>query len=114
MAKATKKYGFKGSDASRARAIAKMVRRPKFALGEVVVDAFGDIGAIDSIFADLRAVEDSGQITDVREWLRDLEIRPKTSVTGIWYGLVYGHGAGIAGELDIRRAPAGAVSNPDL
>ena len=89
-----------------------MVRRPKFALGEVVIDASGDIGAIDSIYADLQAVENAGVIGDVASWRRGLDIRPKTPVGGIWYGLVYGHGAGCAGELDLRRAPVGSASKP--
>ncbi len=105
-------YKFRGSDAARARALSRTPRRPKFGLGEVVIDAHGEIGAIDAIYADLQAVEDAGVIDDVGEWRRELESRPKTPARGIWYGLVYGHGAGIAGELDLRRAPAGAASRP--
>ena len=106
------RFKFLGGDAPRARALARSPLRPKFALGTVVVDPHGDIGAIDSIYADLRAVEDAGQIGNAAAWRRELEIRPKTPVTGIWYGLVYGHGAGVVGELDLRRARAGAVSRP--
>ncbi len=105
-------YTFRGSDSARVRALAKTPRRPKFALGEVVLDAFGDIGAIDAIYADMRAVEDSGQITDVDEWLKRLAVKPRTPKTGIWYSIAYGEGQGIAGELDLRRAPDGAASKP--
>lgn len=105
-------YTFKGSDAARARALAKARRTPKFTIGEVVLDAFGDIGAIDGIYADLRAVEEAGVIGDAAEWRRGLDVKPRTPVTGIHYSLVYGHGTGIAGERDLKRAPAGAVSRP--
>lgn len=107
-----KLYKFRGSDATRARALARSPRRPKFGLGEVVVDPHGDIGAIDAIYADLQAVEDSGQIDNAAEWRRGLSIKPKTPISGIWYALVYGHGAGVAGELDLRRARVGASSKP--
>ncbi len=66
MAKA---HTFIGSDASRARKLAARPRKPKFALGEVVIDPHGDIGAIDAIYADLLAVEEAGVIDDVKDWL---------------------------------------------
>ena len=108
------KYRFRGSDAARARALAKTPRKPKFALGDVLLDAFGDIGAVEAIYADIRAAADAGLIDDVDNWLRRLEVRPKTPKSGIWYALAYGHGQGLAGELDLKRAPTGAKSlDPD-
>src|SRR5436190_14227302 len=95
---------FKGSDAGRARALARKPRRPKFALGQVVVDSYGDVAAIDAIYADIQAAEDAGVITDAREWLAAQEKRPRTPRSGIWYSLVFGHGTGLAGELDLVRA----------
>lgn len=105
-----KRFTFVGSDASRARALARKPRKPKFALGDVVIDPHGDIAAIDAIFADMAAVEDAGLVDDAAEWRAAQEKRPKTPTSGIWYSLVYGHGAGIGGERDLKLAPAGARS----
>lgn len=105
-------YTFKGSDASRARALARKPKRPKFALGQVVIDPYGDIAAIDAIYADLQAAEDAGVIDDAREWVRAQDKRPRTPASGIWYSLVFGHGAGLGGERDLKIAPRGAKSNP--
>lgn len=96
-------HSFKGTDAARARALARKIKRPKFGLGQVVIDVHGDVAAIDAIYADLRAAEDAGVIDSA--WLRTQQKRPRTPKTGIWYSLVFGHGAGLAGELDLRRAP---------
>jgi hypothetical protein len=104
----SKRFTFVGSDAPRARALAKTPRRPKFALGDVVQDVYGDIAAIDGVFADLRAVIDAGVIDD--DWIGRQEKRPKTPASGIWYSLVFGHGSGVAGERDLKKAPAGARS----
>jgi len=106
-----KRFSFIGSDAARARALAKQPRRPKFALGDVVLDVYGDIAAIDGVFADLRAVIDSGAIDN--DWIRRQDIKPKTPASGIWYSLVFGHGAGIAGERDLKKAPPGSRSRTD-
>ena len=107
-----RKYTFRGSDAGRARSLARRPRKPKFALGDVVIDVYGDIAAIDAVYADMQAVEDAGVIDDANRWLAAQEKRPKTPKSGIWYSLVFGHGAGVAGERDLRRAPAGAKSQP--
>jgi len=106
----TKHHVFTGSDAARARALSRKPRKPKFALGEVVIDPYGDIAAIDGIFADLRAVEDAGLIDDAADWRAEQDKRPKTPASGIWYSLVFGHGAGIGGERDLKKAPAGSKS----
>src|SRR5438094_10012113 len=106
-------YTFRGSDAPRARALWKARRKPKFALGDVVLDGHGDIAAIDAIFADFQAVDDTGQLGNAADWLRRQKIKPKTPKTGVWYSLVYGFGTGVAGELDLKRAPDGASSKPD-
>lgn len=105
-------YTFKGLDASRARALAKKPKRPKFALGQVVIDPYGDIAAIDAIYADLQAAEDAGVIDDVKAWLREQDKRPRTKPNEVWYSVVFGHGAGLGGERDLKIAPRGAKSNP--
>lgn len=105
-----KGYTFIGSDAARARALARKPRKPKFALGEVVIDRYGDIAAIDAIFADLQAVEDAGLVDDAAGWRAAQEKKPSTPNTGIWYSLVFGHGAGVGGEQDLKKAPRGAKS----
>ena len=105
-----KGFTFIGSDAARARALARKPRKPKFALGQVVIDPHGDIAAIDAIYADLQAVEDAGLVDDAQQWRAQLEKKPKTPSGGIWYSLVYGYGAGIGGESDLKKAPPGAKS----
>ena len=105
-------FSFVGSDAPRARALSRRVRKPRFGLGEVMRDGYGDIGAIDGIYADLRAVEDVGLIDDASAWRTAQDKRPKTPANGIWYSLVFGHGAGVAGEQDLVKAPAGSRSAP--
>jgi hypothetical protein len=107
-----KRYTFLGSDAARARTLARKPRKPKFALGDVVVDVYGDIAAIDAIYADLQAVEDAGVLNNAAEWLATQQKRPKTPKHGIWYSLVFGHGAGVGGERDLKKAPAGSKSSP--
>jgi hypothetical protein len=107
-----KGFTFVGSDAARAKALSRKPRAPKFALGAVVMDVYGDIAAIDGIYADLRAAEDAGIVEDAAAWLAEQEKKPKTPVTGIWYTLVFGHGAGLAGEKDLKLAPPGSKSNP--
>jgi hypothetical protein len=107
-----RRYTFRGSDAARARALAKRTRRPKFAFGDVVIDAWGDIAAIEAIYADLQSVEDAGILGDAAAWKRGLSKKAKTPNGGLWYVLAYGHGQGVAGEDDLARAPDGAASNP--
>lgn len=106
-----RRFTFVGSDAARARALAKTPRRPKFKLGDVVIDVYGDIAAIDGVFADLRAVKDAGMIDS--DWIGRQSIKPKTPASGIWYSLVFGHGAGVAGERDLKKAPAGSRSKTE-
>lgn len=101
-------YTFKGSDAARARALARKIKRPKFALGQVVID----LAAIDAIYADLQAAEDAGVIDDAKAWLRVQQKRPRTKANEVWYSLVFGHGAGLGGQRDLKIAPRGAKSNP--
>lgn len=108
-----KGFTFVGSDAARAKALSRKPRTPKFAIGVVVMDAYGDIAAVEGIFADLRAVEDAGIVEDAAAWLAKQEKKPKTATNGTWYTLVYGHGAGLAGEKDLKLAPPGSKSNPD-
>ncbi len=91
----------KGTDAKRARALAASVKKPKFALGQLVRDPHGEIGAIDAAYADLAAAEDAGVIDDAKDFLSAQEIRPKTPRTGVWYSLVLGHGSVLCGELDL-------------
>ena len=105
-------YKFTGSDAARARALAGKPRKPKFALGEVVLDAFGDIGAVEAIYADMRAVEDAGLVSDAAEWRKRLAVKAKTSNSGIFYAIACGEGQGVAGEDDLKKAPAGSSSKP--
>src|SRR5690349_13690187 len=97
---------FKGPNAARAKALAAKKRKPKFALGQVVQDPWGEIGAIDAIYADLSSAEDAGVIDDAKKWLAGLEKRPKTAATGVWYSVVQGEGAGLFGELDLRGVRA--------
>ena len=94
-----------GSDAPRARALAKRPRAPKFKLGELVIDPYDDLGAIEAIYADMQAVEDAGLVNNVDDWLRRQEKKPKTKKSGIWYAVALGEGQGVFGELDLRRAP---------
>jgi hypothetical protein len=105
-----RRFTFRGSDAARARALARTPRRPRFALGDVVLDAFGDIAAVEAIYADMQAVVDAGLVDDPATWRKGLEVRPKTANNGLSYALAYGHGQGVAGELDLRLAPDGAAS----
>ena len=95
---------FKGSNAARAKQLAAKRKKPKFALGQVVEDPYGDIGAIDAAFADLQSAEEAGIVDDADAWLKGLEKKPKTPRTGVWYSIVFGDGAGLCGELDLRPA----------
>lgn len=96
----------RGSDASRARVLARRVTRPKFALGQVVKDPYDELGVIDAIYADLEAAEDAGVVNDRHEWLRVQEIRPKTKPTEPWYSVILGEGNILCGERDLRRVAA--------
>src|SRR5688500_16945438 len=91
----------KGSNATRARALARSPRRPRFALGALVKDRYGEVGAISAAYADLEAAADGGAIDDPADWLKVQEQRPKTSRKGIWYTVVLGDGEVLCGEDDL-------------
>jgi hypothetical protein len=90
-----------------ARAVkAKTKAKPKFAVGDRVLDPRGHPGKVSGIVFGLAAAEASGAISDADLWLRGLRIKPKTPRRGIWYSVrPRGGGEILVGELDLRRAP---------
>lgn len=93
------------SDAARVRALAKNVRKPRFALGQLVVDPHGERGAIDAIYADLLAAEDAGVIDDAASFLKEQEKKPKSKKTDLWYSVICETGGNVlVGEADLRAA----------
>lgn len=94
----------KGPDAARVKALSRRPRRAKYALGALVREPHGDVGAIDAIYADLQAAEEAGVIEDAAEWLAEQERRPRTSSAGIWYSVVLGSGNALVGERDLAIA----------
>ncbi len=94
------------SEAKRVTALAKNPVRPRFALGALVIDPHGEVGAIDAAYADLAAAENAGVIEHAKEWLAELEKRPKTPARGVWYSVVCRSGGqALVGEKDLRPAP---------
>jgi hypothetical protein len=92
-------------DAARAAALSRKPVRPRFALGALVVDPHGVVGAIDAAYVDLTAAEDALVIDDAKRWLAELEKRPKTTAKGIWYSVVCATGGNVlVGEKDLRQA----------
>jgi hypothetical protein len=80
--------------------------KPKFAVGDRVIDPWGYRGQVKRITYGLDAAEAAGDISDVERWLRGLSVKPKTPRRGIWYSVRPNHGGEIlVGELDLRRAP---------
>jgi hypothetical protein len=95
----------KSNDAKRAATLSRKPVRPRFALGALVVDPHGSIGAIDAAYVDLTAAEDAAVIDDAKKWLAGLEKRPKTTAKGIWYSVVCETGGNVlVGERDLRPA----------
>jgi len=93
------------SDAARVRALAKNVRKPKFALGQPVVDPHDERGAVDAIYADLQSAEDAGVVDDAASFLKAQEKRPKSKKTDLWYSVVCETGGQVlVGEADLRAA----------
>jgi hypothetical protein len=92
-----------GSDTRRMRALARRPRRPKFRLGDMVIDVHGQVGAVASIYADLTAVEESGGLSDAAAWLAAQKPRPKTKAAGIWYTVVCDEGEVCVGEDDLKK-----------
>jgi hypothetical protein len=98
--------GLRGPDLARARALAGRVTRARFALGQVVREPHGELGAIDAIYADLLAAEEAGVIDDGAAWLRMQEIRPRTGRRDPWYSVVLANGNALCGERDLRGVRA--------
>lgn len=59
----------KGRDATRVRQLARNPKVPKYALGQVVLEPAGSLGAIDAIYADLDAAVDAKVIPNAKEFL---------------------------------------------
>ena len=92
------------SNARRVSALSKKPKRPKFALGTLVIDPHDKVGAITAVYVDLLQATKARIIQ--RGWLALQRIRPKTPSTGIWYSvLLRNQGAVLVGEKDLRRAP---------
>jgi hypothetical protein len=94
-----------GPNRQRVLKLASRVRRPKFRLGELVHnprDPDRGAGAIDAIYMSLASAINSGVVRS--DWYAGLRLRPKTPRTGVWYSVVLGKGAILAGEDDLRRA----------
>ena len=94
-----------GSNRRRVLKLASNARRPKFRLGELVhnpLDPDRGAGAIVAIYFDLASAMNAGVIGS--DWYAGLRLRPKTPREGVWYSIVLGKGAILAGEDDLRRA----------
>lgn len=92
---------------AKARAARAPRARPKFSIGDRVIDPWGYRGKVSGITHGLAAAAAAGDISDVDRWLRGLSITPKTPRRGIWYSVrPSGGGEILVGELDLRRAPA--------
>ena len=79
--------------------------RPRFAIGDRVIDPWGYRGKVTGITHGLAAAAAAGDITDVDRWLRGLSVKPTTPRRGIWYTVrPSGGGEILVGELDLRRA----------
>jgi hypothetical protein len=79
--------------------------RPRFAIGDRVLDPWGYRGKVSGISYGLAAAAAAGAIADVDRWLRGLSIKPKTPRRGIWYSVRPGSGGEIlVGERDLRPA----------
>jgi hypothetical protein len=93
------------ADAKRVAALSKKPVKPKFALGALVVDPHGEVGAIDAAYVDLAAAEGVGVIEDAAEWLAAQEKRPKTPAKAVWYSVICKSGGQVlVGEKDLRIA----------
>lgn len=80
--------------------------RPKFSVGDRVIDPWGYRGKISAVHHSLAAAAAAGNISDVDRWLRGLSVKPKTPRRGVWYSVrPSGGGEILAGELDLQRAP---------
>ena len=79
--------------------------KPRYRIGDRVVDPWGYRGKVSGIVHGLAAAADEIG-GDVERWLRGLSIKPKTPRRGIWYSVRPSRGGEIlVGELDLRRAP---------
>ena len=79
--------------------------RPRFRVGDRVLNAWDDRGKITGVFDGLAAACVHGKIHDVNGWLRGLSKKPKTAKRGVWYSVrPDGGGEMLAGELDLRPA----------
>lgn len=78
-----------------------MRRRPKYALGDLLVNQHDFIGHVDVIYADLYAAMDDFAV-DENWW--DIQTIKPSSKDQVFYGLAApdGKGAAISGELDVR------------
>jgi hypothetical protein len=84
---------------------AKRQKKPRFRIGDRIIDPWGSRGKITRIWNGLDAAAAAGALSDVTGWLRGLSIRPKTPRRGIWYSVRPSSGGSrIVGELDLRRA----------
>ncbi len=80
--------------------------RPRFSIGDRVIDPWGCRGKVSGIVYGLAAAAAAGDIDDVDRWLRGLSIKPKTPRRGIWYSVRPSRGGeSLVGELDLRPAP---------
>jgi hypothetical protein len=86
------------------RARAATSKRPKFRVGDRIVDPWDRRAKITAVHFGLASADG---IPDPDSWLRGLSIRPKTPRRGVWYSARPSSGGSIVvGERDIRRAPA--------
>lgn len=78
-------------------------RRPKYALGDLLVSQHEFLGFVDVIYADLYAAMDAFAVDE--NWWDVQTIKP-SSKDQIFYGLAApnGKGAVLCGELDVRPA----------
>jgi hypothetical protein len=84
--------------------LAQNPRRPKYMLGQNVVDNYGRSGCVHSIYAGLQAVENVSLGFGADAWYDGQERPPVTPFDGIWYGVVLDDGDVLVGEDDILMA----------
>lgn len=75
---------------------------PKFWPGQRVRGR-GHVGVIDSIYANLNAA--IGALIIPEGWYELQEVKPNTSKSGFWYGVILVEGAVLLGERDLELAP---------
>lgn len=83
--------------------LASHIRTPRYALGQLVREPYGEVGVVDTIYADLEAAHDKGFAgLNADAWYAAQRKRPKTPKTGIWYAVILASGAVLAGEDDLK------------